>query len=405
MISQRRICLDLNINSRPVTKFEGERIYVSTGDSDDMEKAEVVTFYNRPSRANVSPLINDVIFAKMADTDKTFLIDGVLNKYIYSTGFFDVSSTRILPRFLYYLIQSDEFNAYKNAYSEGTTQVAISDKRLKKIKITYETNKTNQQKITDYLDKKVGIIDRLIENINQQIEDLTKYKKSVVTEVITKGLKFGINMKEDHTGKIPEYWEITNLKNVLTGIKDGTHGSYQRVQDGEYLLSAKNVFEDGLHISSNDSYISEKDYKSIVANGYPAKDDILICCVGTIGRCCIYNYDKPFAFQRSVSFLRPNKKTNSRYLLYVLKSENVQSQLNQMANASAQAGIYMGILKTVKIPYCRNGSEQFRMVVHLDTKCKHIDMLTKIKQQKIVELKKYKKSLIYECVTGKKEIL
>lgn len=383
---------------------DGNVPWIASGELQNCDVRNATSYITNKGLANSSAKIIKKGSVAIAMTGATcanvgyITFDTAANQSVYAY----IIKDNYNARFVYYslIAMRDEILSKQN----GGAQAGINGIVCKNLYIP-KINLNDQKKIADYLDKKVGIIDRLIENINQQIEDLTKYKKSVVTEVITKGLKFGIKMKEDHTGKIPEYWEITNLKNVLTGIKDGTHGSYQRVQDGEYLLSAKNVFEDGLHISSNDSYISEKDYKSIVANGYPAKDDILICCVGTIGRCCIYNYDKPFAFQRSVSFLRPNKKTNSRYLLYVLKSENVQSQLNQMANASAQAGIYMGILKTVKIPYCRNGSEQFRMVVHLDTKCKHIDMLTKIKQQKIVELKKYKKSLIYECVTGKKEIL
>lgn len=132
MIKTQRPYFFFNINSRPVQKFKGTKTYVSTGDSEDMENGELVTFYNRPSRANVEPKINDVIFAKMANTDKTFLIDERLANYIFSTGFFDISSKNFDPRYLTYLIQSDEFDGYKNAYSEGTTQVSISDKRLKK---------------------------------------------------------------------------------------------------------------------------------------------------------------------------------------------------------------------------------------------------------------------------------
>ena len=172
MIKTQRPYFFFNINSRPVQKFKGTKTYVSTGDSEDMENGELVTFYNRPSRANVEPKINDVIFAKMANTDKTFLIDERLANYIYSTGFFDISSRNFEPRYLAYLVRSHEFDGYKNAYSEGTTQISISDKRLKKIRITYETDIQKQKQIADFLDIKVKKIDDLISNLKEQNENL-----------------------------------------------------------------------------------------------------------------------------------------------------------------------------------------------------------------------------------------
>src|SRR5574344_1311709 len=104
MVENRRPYLDIHVESRPVSPFSGSRTYVSTGDSDDMDNGESVTYSIRPSRANVDPMVDDVIFAKMANTDKTFLVDENLRQFIFSTGFYDISSTRIYPKFLFYLI-------------------------------------------------------------------------------------------------------------------------------------------------------------------------------------------------------------------------------------------------------------------------------------------------------------
>ncbi|HHX24794.1 MAG TPA: hypothetical protein GX723_12435, partial [Thermoanaerobacterales bacterium] len=218
MVETRRICLDLTINSRPINKFDGKRIYVSTGDSDDMESGEVVGYYSRPSRANVQPKINDVIFAKMANTDKTFLIDEDLVKNIYSTGFFDVSSKRIYPKFLYYVIKSDEFNGYKNAYSEGTTQVSISDKRLRNIKITYETDVNKQKNIADFLDFRIGQIDKLILCLKNQITEITAIIDSLINEEIYhKHLREDcLYVNKDWLGKINKSWEIKKFKYLFT---------------------------------------------------------------------------------------------------------------------------------------------------------------------------------------------
>lgn len=72
-------------------------------------------------------------------------------------------------------------------------------------------------------------------------------------------------------GKIPKDWNVCKLKRIAERLTDGTHGTYERTSEGYLLLSAKNVFEDGLHIGENESLISEEDYQSIISNGFPKK--------------------------------------------------------------------------------------------------------------------------------------
>lgn len=134
---------------------------------------------------------------------------------------------------------------------------------------------------------------------------------------------------------------MKNLCDIAT-IQDGTHGTFKRVATGFLLLSAKNVFNNKLVIGYDESRVTIEDYKKITANGYPQKGDILLSCVGTIGRCCILEQEN-MAFQRSVAFIRTN--FCNKYLTYVLQSSVIQEQLQSMVNASAQGGIYLGSLK------------------------------------------------------------
>lgn len=138
-------------------------------------------------------------------------------------------------------------------------------------------------------------------------------------------------------------------------VQDGTHGTFKRTTTGFYLLSAKNVLNNQLNIGDDESRVSEEDYKKIVANGYPQKGDILLSCVGTIGRCCILE-EENVAFQRSVAFIRTS--INKKYLLYVLQSNTVQEQLKSMVNASAQGGIYLGALRKVDLKITLDDQEQ-----------------------------------------------
>ena len=203
----------------------------------------------------------------------------------------------------------------------------------------------------------------------------------------------------DWIGDIPQSWSLKRIKYVIEDIKDGTHGTFGRVDSGEPLLSAKNVFDDGLHISENESEISYEDYLQITSNGFPRKNDVLLCCVGTVGRCCVYIFDKPLAFQRSVSFLRPNKKTTSEYLKYLLQSDSTLVQEQLLINKSAQEGLYMGSVKELIIPYTEDLKEQKAIADFLDKQCGKIDEIISDLEKQIETLQKYKKSLILEAVT------
>lgn len=410
MLNPRRICLDLHINSRPVAKFTGEKTYVSTGDSEDMAQAEAITFYNRPSRANVSPIPNDVIFAKMANTDKTFLIDNELSKNIYSTGFFDVSSTKILPRFLYYLIQSDEFDSYKNAYSEGTTQISISDKRLKKIKITYETDRNKQQQIADYLDKKVGVIDRLVVNISQQIEDLKQYKKNLISENVIKCPNKNVTLKSsriEYIGKIPCTWNVKRLRFIAT-CQNGISKSGECFGSGSPFVSYGDVYNNYVLPETVEGLCevtdSEKVNYSVRTNDIfftrtsETIEEIAMTCVckKTIKNATFAGFlirVRPFTDELLVDFSK-----------YYFASDIHRKFFVKEMNIVTRASLSQNLLKNLPV-LIPSKEEQQLIVDYLDKKCGTIDNMIQIKQQKIKELKEYKKSLIYECVTGKKEVL
>jgi len=192
--------------------------------------------------------------------------------------------------------------------------------------------------------------------------------------------------------------DLPKLKFVISGIKDGTHGSFQRIDDGFPLLSSKNVHYDGIRIGENESQISEEDHYSIIKNGYPKKGDLLLTIVGTIGRSCVYELNEPYSFQRSVCFLRPNSKLKSNYLYYCSVSKMFLIQLKNLTKKSTQGGVYMGDLKKVVLPLMET-DEQTQIVSFLDTKTQKIDELIEKTEQKIELLKEKRTSLINHCVT------
>lgn len=319
---------------------------------------------------------------------------------------FNINESILKYDILKYIFNDSDLVINQVKYNSNSTTIdVIYSDTLKNIILTC-IPKEEQQSIATYLDQKCSEIDELITLQEEMITKLQSYKQSVITEAVTKGLDKNVPLKDsgiEWIGEIPEHWEIRTLKTMLSGIQDGTHGTFKNVISDYLLLSAKNITDNGLQFSDIERTISENDYKTIISNGYPQKGDILLCCVGTIGRCCIYNYDRIYAFQRSVSFLRTNKNTSNRFLLYLLRSQICTTQFLMSARTSAQSGIYLSTLSSLII-ITPPLPEQQSIADYLDQKCSEIDALISIKQQKIEKLKDYKKSLIFECVTGKRKV-
>lgn len=405
MIKTQRPYFFFKINSRPVQKFKGFKTYVSTGDSENMENGAQVSFYNRPSRANVQPRVNDVIFAKMSNTDKTFLVDDTLSKYIFSTGFFDISSNNFEPRYLAYLIMSDEFDGYKNAYSEGTTQVAISDKRLKKIRVTYETDINKQRQIADFLDRKTSSVDKTIKHLEDSIENLNNCMFEIIDNTIfyeTKVLKTFENVKNNQT--------IQPFKHVFS-INKGLDITKQNLEDyGIPVISYGQTHNDYYKYWFNPSekpvpFVNKSyfKYRSCILN----KGDFIFADTsedikGSADFSMLNNNDLCMGGYHSL-ICKPRFTVNSKFFMYQFMSNVWKDQIKSKVNGVKVYSLTQTILKNTKV-YIPNENAQRQIVNKLDLIISNIRELIVLKKNKIDELKKFKKSLIYEYVSGKKEV-
>ena len=159
-------------------KFDGYKKYVSTGavngniiESDDIE---LVDYSSRPSRANLVACSGDILFAKMAETEKTLLLDDETEKNIYSTGFCAIRAKEniIEPKALYYLLGSSLFLNQKNTNSSGATQRAITNTGLSKIRIKLPTME-KQREFCGIMDKVVNSIELRKKQL-RYFDELTK---------------------------------------------------------------------------------------------------------------------------------------------------------------------------------------------------------------------------------------
>lgn len=308
--------------------------------------------------------------------------------------------------FFKYMFKSYGFVSQINAFTLGIREgknIQYEDFSLMKLPLP---TIQEQQSIATYLDQKCGEIDELITLQDEMITKLQSYKQSVITEAVTKGLDKNVPLKDsgiEWIGEIPEHWEIVDLKHLCKKITDGSHFSPQTTDEGEFYITVSNVFEDKIHFE-NAHKISIKDFNTLILNGcQPPIGSILLTKDGTVGRTAVVN-DNNFVVLSSLAILSLKDKILAEYVKYVLDSDALQEQMKLLMAGSALRRITLNKIYTLKMIYAPTFHEQQSIADYLDQKCSEIDELISIKQQKIEKLKDYKKSLIFECVTGKRKV-
>ena len=270
-----------------------------------------------------------------------------------------------------------------------------------------------QQRIADYLDKQCSIMDKLAENLQQQIEKLKEYKQSVITEAVTKGLDPNVAMKDsgvEWIGQIPKEWKVIPIKSLFSFGKGLTITKADLQENGVKVINYGQIhakYNRGVSINNNlYRFVSEKflstNHNSLIEFGDFIFADTSEDIDGAGNFVYIDKHDKIFAGYHTL-ILQSLYNNDNKFLAYLFLSTQWRQQIQKRICGIKVFTISKNILSCLTIirpPL----PEQQRIVDYLDKKCEEIDKLIKIKQEKIDRLSEYKKSLIYECVTGKKEI-
>ena len=311
-------------------------------------------------------------------------------------------------RWLKYVMLSDSFVSQVYLYSSGVKMPRINVEQLNQIRIALSPSSV-QMLIANYLDARCAEIDSLTADIKEQIDVLEQYKKSVITEAVTKGLDPNVEMKDSKVkwiGKIPEGWTISHVKYVAQ-FENGDRGdNYPSgndiVDDGIIFLTSKNIHGTEVDISKNISkYISKEKYASL--RGAKVKvNDIIYCLRGSVGQCAINLQLTEGTIASSLLSIVPLKCV-AKYLNYCLKSSIADYQIHLYLNGSCAANLSAENVANfifLEPPI----AEQYCIANYLDARCAEIDEIISTKQDQLETLSEYKKSLIYEYVTGKKEV-
>ena len=344
---------------------------------------------------------NDFVF-KMIDLQNISTSRVGLSPY---TGLVSPAYLRFSPkkegqdnRFVYYYLMSLYYNCVFNNLGGNGVRSALNATDMGEFIIPFPSD-TEQQQICNYLEKQNKKVDALIANEQSQIEKLKAYKLSLITEVATKGLDRNVPLKDsgvEWIGFIPTTWRIIRVKQLLK-------------ERGERSVDGT---EEPLSMSQKLGLVPTKMLDTIpnMASSFVGAkltfvDDLVFNKLKAhLGVFSVSKYDGLVSPDYAVYY--STGKVHLKYLEYLFKTPQCISEFRKRSTgiAAGLTRLYTDGLFAIECPY-PTMDEQIAIVNYLNEKCSQIDRLIAVKQTKIEKLEQYKKSIIYEYVTGKKEVL
>lgn len=313
----------------------------------------------------------------------------------------------------------DNYGFAEEFYRWGTGIVAdlwsTNFTKMKKIDLPVPTL-VEQQKIANYLDKKVALIDNIIEKTKESIEEYKKLKQAIITETVTKGLNPIVKMKDsgiEWIGEIPVHWLFVPIKSIFSFSKGLNITKDDLIENGVSVVSYGQIHsKENTGYSINDSlirYINE----SLISNSESSKvckGDFIFADTsedleGTGNFVLNDGNELIYAgYHTVVAKLNTSNTITSKYFSYLFLSDSWRAQIRALVSGIKLFSITQKILKTPKILILPE-HEMIEIIDKLDSNLKEFENIISKKNMLIEDLEIYKKSLIYEVVTGKKEVL
>lgn len=305
-----------------------------------------------------------------------------------------------------YLFQTTAFQQSLRGYGNGILEIRmrIQMQKLKTVLLPVPTF-LEQSNITVYLDASLSKLNILLSKTRSSIEEYKKLKQAVITQAVTKGVRGEQEMKDsgvEWIGEIPKDWEIKRLKSFCT-IVDCKNRTPDVFPDGKYTVVRTTCIKD-CSFSYEGSYQTDTtNFKAWTLKGQPHKGDIFFTREAPVGEACLVPNADNLCMGQRVMFFRPEDNSDARYIMYSIYGPLVREYIASKNSGSTVGHLKLGQVACIPIFYCPP-LEQKEIADYLDAKCAEIDRLIAKKEQLVKELEGYKKSLIYEVVTGKRKV-
>lgn len=335
---------------------------------------------------------------------------GISNSRGKSSPVLVVCDSEENKKYIMYYLRSMAYHDVFTALSAGV-RVRSCDLRWNKLaELPYILPSIQEQeKIVDAIDSCTAKVDALIENVQAQIEKLKVYRQGLITEVITKGLDPAVPMRDsgvEWIGAIADTRTVLRLKYLLNSpMQYGANESGDKFSEGSVRhIRITDITADGkLKDDEKNQYLPIS-----VAEQYILKDkDVLFArSGGTVGKSFLYHEDYgASSFARYLVKAECDKASLlPKYLIYYTQSSLYEIWKNMIFIQATIRNISANKYSNMEIPV-PSVEEQASIIEYLDEKCSRVDRLIAIKQSKIKKLEQYKRSLIYEYVTGKNEVV
>ena len=311
----------------------------------------------------------------------------------------------VYPRFYRWLLKS---SVYIDALQRTTNMVrdgqAMRYSNFAQVRL-FTLPLDEQKSRADFLDLECSSIDKILFKTRSSIEEYKKLKQAVITQAVIKGVRGDREMKDsgvEWIGEIPKDWEIKRLKSFCT-IVDCKNRTPDVFPDGKYTVVRTTCIKD-CSFSYEGSYQTDTtNFKAWTLKGQPHKGDIFFTREAPVGEACLVPNADNLCMGQRVMFFRPEDNSDARYIMYSIYGPLVREYIASKNSGSTVGHLKLGQVACIPIFYCPP-LEQKEIANYLDAKCAEIDGLIAKKEQLVKELESYKRSLIYEVVTGKREV-
>ncbi len=310
-------------------------------------------------------------------------------------------------KYLYYWMSAIQSSGYIDSICNKATIQHYTKDKVKETPFVC-ISEDEQRAIVTYLDNKCAAIDEAIERHKKIIEKLEEYRTSEISTVVTIGLNPDVKMKlsgSKCTEMIPYHWKYCKILYVLSmPITDGPHETPIAMDDGIPFISAEAVSQGNGKINFNHmwGFISQEFYEQCCKKYIPQINDIYMIKSGaTTGKIAIVDTERKFTIWSPLAVLRSNSEVMlPKFLFYYLQSNGYQQQVELGWNYGTQQNIGMRMVERLKVcvpPL----DEQNAIIKHLDDKWDKINRAIEKENTLISKLEEYRKSIIYNAVTGK----
>lgn len=356
-----------------------------TDDGDNRKLVRVGDFAinsrsDRRGSCGISPLDGSVSLINIILTPRTAMHPGYYNWLFHTTLF------------------ADEF--YKWGHGIVADLWTTRWQEMKSITVPVPEY-AEQERIAAFLDAECAEIDTVLEKTRASIEEYKKLKQAVITQAVTKGIRGDRPMKDsgiEWIGDIPAEWDVVRIKNLFDYRNERNFKPLEEVNLISLYTDKGVVQHCDLDETTGNKASNADGYKLVYENDIVV--NIILCWMGAIGRSAYFGVTSP-----AYDVYSPKQKTNSKFYHYLFRTNGFSGDCYKVGRGimAMRWRTYSDQFRAIKV-VSPPQSEQEEIVEYLDEKCEGIDDLIAKKQQYLTEIENYKKSLIYEYVTGKKEV-